>query len=264
MTKNRIEVKFRELKKEGRKAFIAFITAGYPDLTVTKKLVLEFDKIGVDIIELGVPFSDPLADGPVIQESSEEALKHKVNIPLILKLVKDIRRHSGVPICLMTYYNPVFCFGEERFTKEARQAGVDGVIIPDLPPEEAGSLIRYAGKYGLATIFFLSPTSSIRRMKLISKASKGFIYYVSLTGVTGARMKLACGLIKNIKLIKKYARKPICVGFGVSRPEQVKEIKRVADGIIVGSAIVGKIRENIGKPGLVNKTSNFVSRLKDV
>jgi len=259
---NRIDAKFKELKRKNKKAFIAFITAGYPNLNTTEKLILEFSRIGVDIIELGVPFSDPLADGPIIQESSQEALKKNVHLVDILNLVKRVRKIVDTPICLMTYYNPIFCFGEERFCRKSKEAGVDGVIIPDLPPEEAHLFIKYLKKSGIDIICFLSPTSSLERIKLISKVSKGFIYYVSLTGVTGPRQNLPQDLINKVKLIKKYTAKPVCVGFGISNAYQVKQISRIADGVIVGSAIVKKIKENIARPNLIKRVSNFVKSLK--
>ncbi|MDD2680031.1 MAG: tryptophan synthase subunit alpha [Candidatus Omnitrophica bacterium] len=258
---NRIAKKFKELKKAKQKAFIAFITAGYPSLAVTEKLIYAFDKIGVDILELGVPFSDPMADGPVIQEASQQALKKHTRLIDILNLVKKARRHVNMPICLMTYYNPVFCFPENRFILEAKKSGVDGVIIPDLPPEEGRGFIQAAKRKGLDTICFLSPTSSRKRVKLIARVTQGFIYYVSLTGVTGARSKLPADIRKNINLIKRYTRKPICVGFGVSTPYQAREIKKIADGVIIGSAIVKKIKENLGAPDLIRKVSGFVAKL---
>jgi len=171
-----IDQKFQALKRENKKAFIAFITCGYPNLNITKKLILEFAKIGVDIIELGVPFSDPLADGPIIQAASKAALDKQVHLKDILRLVKKARRSTDIPICLMTYYNPIFCFGEEKFAREAALAGVDGVIIPDLPPEEARSFIKQAAANNIDTIFLLAPTSTNERIKLISRVSKGFIY----------------------------------------------------------------------------------------
>jgi tryptophan synthase alpha chain len=260
---NRIERKFKDLKKRNKKAFIAFITAGYPNLSVTEKLVLGFSRIGVDVIELGVPFSDPMADGPIIQEASQAALRKKTNLNDIFGLVKRARKNTDTPICLMSYYNPIFCFGEENFVKKAKDAGVDGVIIPDLPPEEAEELIRLASKFDLCTVFFIAPTSSLKRIKLVSRVSKGFIYYVSLTGVTGARKNIPTDLIKNLKLIKKYTKKPVCVGFGVSNARQVRQIQRTADGVIVGSAIVAEIKRNINKPDLAKRVVRFVRGLKD-
>lgn len=261
---NRIEKKFAELRKTNQKAFVAFITAGYPNLGITKKLVLEFSRIGVDIIELGVPFSDPMADGPVIQESSQVALSRKVNLEKILRLIKDMRFKTDVPICLMTYYNPIFCFGEDRFVKIASACGVDGVIIPDLPPEEGGPFIRLARKYKLDVICFISPTTSLGRMKHIALISRGFIYYVSLTGVTGPRLMLPAGLAGQLRIIKRITQKPVCVGFGVSNPEQVRQIYKVADGVIVGSAIIKNIKDNLGKSDLTDKVVKFVGRLKNV
>ena len=255
---NLIDRKFHALKTKNKKAFIAFITAGYPNLNTTYKIVLEFAKIGVDIIELGVPFSDPMADGPIIQESSQAALEKGVNLNDILNLVKTVKKQINTPLCLMTYYNPIFCFGEERFVKKATASGVDGIIIPDLPPEEGASFIRLANKSGLDTIFFVSPTSTRERVKFISGVSRGFIYYVSLTGVTGPRRNLPADLINNLKAIRKFTRKPVCVGFGVSRKEQVKAIYKIADGVIVGSAIIKKIRENIGRPDLAKRVGRFV------
>lgn len=259
---NRIDSRFKELKRENKKAFIVFITAGFPNLSTTEKLILEFAKIGVDIVELGVPFSDPLADGPIIQEASQLALKKKTHLIDILNLVRKVRKEVDIPICLMTYYNPIFCFGEKRFIHKALECGVDGVIIPDLPPEEGSSFNKCANKAGIDMICFLSPTSTKERYKFISKVSRGFIYYVSLTGVTGPRQNLSFDLRDKLRQIKKYTRKPICVGFGVSANFQVKQIYKIADGVIVGSAVVKKIKDNIGKPDLIKKVSNFVRSLK--
>lgn len=258
---NRIELKFKQLKSTKKKAFIAFITAGYPSLKITEELIIELERIGVDIIELGVSFSDPMADGPVIQEASTFALRHNTHLNAILRLVKKVRRYVDIPICLMTYYNPVFHFTEERFVKECIKCGVDGVIIPDLPPEEAKFFIDCADKNGLDTIFFLSPTSTLKRIRFISALSSGFIYYVSLTGVTGARRDLPADIFSHLKLIKKNTKKPLCVGFGVSQPEQVRQIYKVADGVIVGSAIIAKIKDNIGRPDLVKRVSAFLRKL---
>jgi len=258
---NRIDQRFIKLKKHGLKAFIAFITAGYPNLAATEKLVLELEKKGADIIELGVPFSDPLADGPMIQEASNYSLKKGTTLPKILDLVKKLRKNTDIPICLMTYYNPIFCFGEKRFVDKAIACGVDGVIIPDLIPEEAKDFIQYSNKKGLANICFVAPTSSNNRIKMISKIDKGFIYYVSLTGVTGSRKSLSADLKANLAKIKKITSKPVCVGFGISNAQQVKEVGKICDGVIIGSAIVTKIKENIGRSDLVQRVGNFVERL---
>lgn len=258
---NRIDQKFRELQKQKKKAFIAFLTAGDPDLKTTRELVLQFEKVGVDIVELGVPFSDPLADGPTIQAASQRALVKGVNLKQILTAVKQIRQTSQIPIALMTYYNPVYHYGEDLFIREAKQCGVDGVIIPDLPPEEAASLIKSAKAHGLCAIFFLAPTTTDQRVKSIVKASTGFVYYVSLTGVTGAGKDFSKNNAMKIRLAKKFTKKPICVGFGISTPAQVKSVGEIADGVIVGSAIVRQIEKNEGKKNLVNNVSRFVGTL---
>jgi len=258
---NRIEKKFIQLRNENKKALIAFITAGYPDLPTTARLLLEFEKKGVDIIELGVPFSDPLADGPVIQEASKYSLKQGTNLVKILDLIKKLRPKTKLPICLMTYYNPVFCFPERDFVDKAVAAGVDGVIIPDLPYEESRNFTHYAFRRGLVNICFISPTSSLSRIKAIAKLARGFIYYVSLTGVTGGRNSLSHDLKSKLAAIKKLTSKPVCVGFGISNAAQVGRVSRISDGVIIGSAIVAQIKENIGKPGLVQRVGSFVERL---
>lgn len=258
---NRIDRKFKELKKKKKKAFIAFITAGDPNLRATEQLVLAFEDAGVDIVELGVPFSDPLADGPTIQASSQRALEKHVNLNDILAVVKRIRRKSQIPLALMTYYNPVFHYGEKRFAKKARACGADGLIIPDLPPEEAADLIACARGNSLATIFFLAPTTTPQRMRRIVKASTGFVYYVSLTGVTGARQQLPDTMRQQVRLAKRLTAKPICVGFGVSTPAQIRTVAKAADGVIVGSAIVNEISKRAKTKNLVPQVAGFVQRL---
>ncbi|MDD4953693.1 MAG: tryptophan synthase subunit alpha [Candidatus Omnitrophica bacterium] len=259
---NRIERKFTELRRGKKKAFIAFITAGYPDLKTTEKLLLEFDKVGVDIVELGVPFSDPLADGPMIQESSQKALEKNTHLSQIFALVKRARRQTDIPVCLMTYYNPVFCFGEEKFIQACVACGVDGVIIPDLPPEESATINKLADQHKIDIIRFISPTTSKERIRRVAQSARGFIYYVSLTGVTGSRTSLSADLIDNLKAIRRLTKKPLCVGFGVSTAAQARDINRFADGVIVGSAIVQKIKENIHRTGLTQTVSKFVLSLK--
>ncbi|MBI3314890.1 MAG: tryptophan synthase subunit alpha [Candidatus Omnitrophica bacterium] len=258
---NRITRKFAQLKKQGKKAFIAFITAGDPNLKATGELALAFDKAGVDIVELGVPFSDPMADGPVIQASSKRALDQGTNLHKIFDCVRRIRQKSDIPIALMTYYNPVFHFGEEKAIKAAVKAGVDGFIIPDLPCQEAGDLIKYARKANIATVFFVAPTTMPARIKPIARGSKGFIYYVSLTGVTGPRQVLSKDAIAGIRRVRRMTQKPVCVGFGISTPAQVKVFSRAADGVIVGSAIVQAIEKNIGRRDLVKNVVRFVQNL---
>lgn len=258
---NRIDKKFKALKKERRKAFVAFIMAGDPSLAITKKLIFELEKSGADIIELGVPFSDPLADGPTIQRSSERALKNKVNLTSVFNLVRSVRPDTAVPMVFLTYYNLILHYGLPEFVRKARYSGVDGVVIPDLPPEESADLRRIAAKNGVALIHLAAPTSSDKRLKSIAAASTGFIYYVSLTGTTGTREKLPTEIPRSLRRIKDVTSKPVCVGFGISGPEQVKAISKFSDGVIVGSAIVKVIEKNIGKKDLVKKTGAFVRRL---
>lgn len=259
---SRIEKVFKKLKENNQKAIIPFITAGDPDLDKTGELVMAMEKAGADIIELGVPFSDPIADGPIIQRASYRALKGGVSLRKILGLVKDLRRETSVPIVLMTYYNPVFKYGLSEFVKDAVGAAVDGIIVPDLPPEEGRGIIEEGMKAGLDTIFLIAPTSTRERIKMISALSRGFIYYVSLTGVTGARESLPTEVEESVKRIKKATDKPIAVGFGISTAEQAKRIASFADGVIIGSAIVGLIERNTGNPDLVRIVSDFVREVK--
>jgi len=259
---NRIAKKFQKLQRQGKKAFIAYIMAGDPSLAVTKKLILELENKGVDIIELGVPFSDPLADGPTIQKASERGLKSRTTLTSVFNLVRNARRETQMPIVLMLYYNLVFHYGLKRFVEMAVRSGIDGAIIPDLPPEESKELRDIAKKRKLSIIHLLAPTSSMERIKNIAAISTGFIYYVSLTGTTGARSKLPEGLSENLRKIKKITKKPVCAGFGISTRGQVKAVSKINDGVIVGSAIVKVIEKNIGKKDLVKKVGNFIRILK--
>lgn len=235
---NRIEKKFKELKKRRKAAFIAYITAGDPTLAMTGRIIPELEANGVDIIELGIPFSDPIADGPTIQAASQRALKGKVSLRKIFNLVERVRKNTDIPIVFMTYYNPVLKYGITGFFKNCRKYGVDGVIIPDLPCEEAKEVVTYGRTSGVATIFLAAPTSTLKRINDIAMLSRGFIYYVSLTGVTGARRKLPKEVTSKIRLIRSVTDKSVAVGFGISNAKQAGELARIADGVIVGSAIV--------------------------
>jgi len=260
---SRIKNTFNRLKKKNETALIPYIMAGDPDLSTTKTLILEMEKAGCDIIELGAPFSDPLADGPTIQKAAIRSLRNRTSVADVLGLVADVRKTSKVPLILMTYYNLIFKYGEERFVHDAVAAGLDGIILPDLPPEEAGTLMPLAKKAGLDTIFLLAPTSTDDRIKLISKVSQGFIYYVSLTGVTGAKLALQNSIKDSLLRIKAVTDKPISVGFGISSPDQAAQVAMWgADGVIVGSAIVRVIEENIGNAELVSRVVAFVKALK--
>ncbi len=240
---SRIEQKFKYLKKADMKALIPYIMAGDPSLDATEKLVLDLEKSGADIIELGVPFSDPLADGPTIQLAAERSLKNGTTLRNVLDLVKKIRESSDIPIILMLYYNLVFKFGNERFIRNAAKSGVDGVIIPDLIPDEAGEFIPLARRYGLDTVFLLAPTSTDERIKKVVTASTGFTYYVSMTGITGSSLSMDKNMKNTLKKIKAAAKTPIAVGFGISNPEEASEVAKLADGVIIGSAIVKRISQ---------------------
>jgi tryptophan synthase alpha chain len=241
---SRIEKTFRKLRKLGKKAFIPYIMAGDPSLEKTKEIVLLFEKCGADIVELGVPFSDPLADGPTIQHAAERALQGGTTLRKVIAFTEDLRRITQIPLILMTYYNPVMKYGVEPFAQDAVRAGVDGVIIPDLPPDEADDLIAASKSSSLNTIFLLAPTSTDERITKVAKASTGFIYYVSITGITGTSLLLDGSLHASIVKIKHFTHKPVAVGFGVAKPEEAAEVARVSDGVIIGSAIIKKYHED--------------------
>ena len=259
---SRISKKFKALKNTDGKALISYIMAGDPSIEKTEDLIYALEEGGADIIELGVPFSDPLADGPVIQRASERALASKTTLVKVLNMVSKVRERSNIPIVLMTYYNIIFNYDERSFVQDAIRAGVDGVIIPDLPPEEGKLLIGLANSAGLDTIFLLAPTSSEKRISLISKKSKGFIYYVSLTGVTGIRTKLSASIAPMITKIKNETAKPIAVGFGISNARQAAEASRFADGIVIGSAIVKLVEDNLKSGDMTSKVRAFASDIK--
>lgn len=260
---NRIDKAFENLRKNNQKALINFITAGDPDLKITEALVIEMEKKGADIIELGVPFSDPLADGPTIQRASLRALEKNTSLKDIIKLVVNIRKSSEIPLVIMSSYNPILRYGEERFVKDSVKAGLDGVIIPDLPPEEGEILMKVAEGEGLNVILLVAPTTPSERARLLAEKSRGFIYYISLMGITGERDVMPKEIKEGISRIKKFGDKPIVVGFGISKTDQVKALSQVADGVIVGSAIVKIIENNQDDPKLVSKVGEFVQLLKE-
>jgi tryptophan synthase alpha chain len=240
---SRISKKFAQLKKDKKKAVIFFMTAGDPGLKKNAQLAHAFEREGVDLLELGVPFSDPLADGPVIQESSRRALERGTTLSKILALVKDIRKTSELPILLMSYLNPVLHHGVPRFAKEAKAAGVDGMIFPDLPPDEGAEIAPILEKHGIDVVYLLAPTSTPARRRKVCRASRGFVYYVSITGVTGVG-SASLPVTANIRAAKKETKLPICVGFGVSTPEQAKTMAASSDGVIIGSAVVKALQAN--------------------
>jgi tryptophan synthase alpha chain len=230
--------------RPGYKALIAYLTVGYPTVDVTREAVSVLSKNGCDIIELGIPFSDPLADGVTIQKASYQALQRGVTPEVCLEVAHQLRQSVTTPFIFMTYYNPVFNFGLEAFCRASVKAGIDGLIIPDLPPEEGTELEEIAGKLKLDLIYLLAPTSTEERICMTAKRSCGFIYLVSLTGVTGMRQTLPAELEDFISRVKQKTSKPLCVGFGVSSPEQANRIARVADGVIVGSRLIQLIEED--------------------
>ena len=251
---NRIDQKFRELRKSGRKALIPYIMAGDPDLDATKRYIHDLESSGADIIELGVPFSDPLADGPTIQQAAERSLQKGTTLRKVIGLVKEIRKTSEIPLILMTYYNPVFKMGIESFITKAVKAGIDGVIIPDLIPDEADEFMKLSRQYGLDTIFLLAPTSTDTRIKKVAKASTGFIYYVSITGITGSQLSVGGLMKETLKTLNRSTKKPVAVGFGISNAKEASSISKLADGVIIGSAIVK----------LIAKGKNIKGFIKDI
>ena len=226
------------------KALIAYITVGYPDIEATQKIATVLSNSGCDIIELGIPFSDPLADGATIQKASYQALQQGTTPELCLEVAHKLHRKIATPLVFMTYYNPVFNFGLKAFCRSCAEAGVSGLIIPDLPPEEGEDLEVITRKHSLDLIYLLTPTSTKERIAVVAERSRGFIYLVSLTGVTGARQTLPPELESFVKRVKQRAKQPLCVGFGVSNPEQASRIARIADGVIVGSRLIQLIEED--------------------
>jgi tryptophan synthase alpha chain len=259
---SRIEKKFIELKHRGEAALIPFITAGDPDLAITLKIMRALEAGGADAIELGIPFSDPSADGPTIQRSSERALQNPITLPAIFRLVREFRRTSELPIILFGYYNPFFRFGLDKFANQAAQAGADGVLCVDLPPEESGELKHRTDRCGLDVIFLLSPTSGADRRRLVARQGRGFIYYVSVTGVTGARQSFDSDLRRQVALVRKATALPVGVGFGISTPKQAAWIAEFADAAVVGSALVQRIEQGRSKSDKVRQAGEFVAQLK--
>jgi tryptophan synthase alpha chain len=258
----RIDDTFRRLRKERNVALITFITAGDPELGVTERLIPRLAEAGADIIELGVPFSDPMADGPTIQRASERALSSGTSLEGILAMVRRVRAHCQVPLVLMGYFNPILQYGTERFARDAVDAGVDGVLLVDLPPEEAEEFRKSADHCGLRTIFLLTPTSDDARIRKVLKMGSGFLYYVSVTGVTGARQQVAVTVAERVAAIRQKTRLPVVVGFGVSTPDQAAQLALQADGVVVGSALVKHFEELHG-PELEHRLADSVAALKN-
>ena len=242
---NRIDLKFRELKTRGHKAFVAYITAGDPNPETTPELVWALERAGADVVELGVPFSDPLADGVVNQLSAQRALEAGTTTPRVMEILRAVRVKSQIPIVLYTYFNLLYAYGIDRFCNEAHEAGADGVLVLDLPPEESGahSIGSHLGDGSLCRISLVAPTSPAERISRIVEKATGFVYYVSREGVTGMQEQVATSIGNRIDLIRKQTTLPICIGFGISTPEQARTVAQQADGAVVGSVLVNRIGE---------------------
>jgi tryptophan synthase alpha chain len=258
----RIEATFDRLRNAGEKGLIPFITAGDPDLSTTEELIHALVGAGADIIELGVPFSDPMADGPVIQAASERALAAGASLSGILQAVRNVRRHTNVPIVLMGYYNPIFYYGPQRFAVDAAAAGIDGILLVDLPPEEAGEIQGFLQEADLALITLIAPTTPPDRMARLAAAAEGFLYYVSMTGVTGVAQVDAGAIERQVSILREESPVPVAVGFGISSPADAGAVGRFADAVVVGSAMVRIIADFASSPDLLPRISEFTRALK--
>ncbi|MFZ5864070.1 MAG: tryptophan synthase subunit alpha [Nitrospirota bacterium] len=259
---NRIDRTFAELRARGAKALIPYVMLGDPDVETTEALALAAAAAGADLLEIGVPFSDPLADGPVLQRAAERALTQKVTLADALALVRRLRATVQIPLLFMTYYNLIFQYGDVRLANEAAAAGVDGLIVPDLPPEEAGPLDDAARAAGLHLIYLIAPTTPAARVKLIARRAGGFLYYVSLTGITGSKLPALDEVAHGVTRIKRVTDLPVAVGFGVSTPGEAGPIARVADGVIVASALIKRLQSQSDPQRRINEARAFVASLK--
>ncbi len=259
---DRVAGVFKENSKRREKTLIIYFCAGDPDLETTKKLVLTAAAEGADVVELGVPFSDPIADGPAIQAASTRALKAGTNLPKILEMVSEVRARTEVPIILMSYYNPLLRFGFDSFAVQASSCGVDGLIVPDLPLEESEELRSTIHKKNISMIPLVAPTTPQKRLGSILASARGFIYCVSLTGVTGARKNIAPGIPQYLTRVKKQSSYPVALGFGISTNEQAREAASWCDGVIVGSAVVNLVASYSGSQDLLREVSRFIGGLK--
>jgi len=259
---SRIAERLAALRARGEKALIPFVTAGDPDLGVTEALVPALAAAGADVIEIGVPWSDPVAEGPTIQRSSERALRAGTTLRRVLGMVKTMRPKLDVPLVLMGYANSFLTMGERHFPEAAREAGVDGVITVDCPPEEEPGYFAALEACGVDGILLASPTTAPERLALLARRTRGFLYYVSLTGVTGARRDLPPELAENLARIRAVSDIPVCVGFGISTPEQAAHVARFADGVVVGSALVERIERADSREAVVTEAASFVAALK--
>ena len=258
---SRISEAFERLRREGRRGFIPYITAGDPDLETTRALVVELARAGATVVELGVPFSDPVADGPTIQRASDRALRHNVGIADVLEILADARREADVPVILFSYFNPLLQFGVERLAREASRAGVDGILATDLVPEESAAFNATLARNGLDQIYLAAPTTSDARLKMVAERASGFVYAVSRAGVTGARTDLSAEAEVLVARVRQVSDLPVAVGFGISTREQVADVWRYADAAVVGSALVAEIERHAGRPDLVAHVGSFARSL---
>ena len=258
---SRITETLTALKRDGKKGFIPFITAGDPDRQTTKDLIIELARAGATLIELGIPFSDPMADGPVIQRASERALRHGFGIDDVLQIVSDTRKETDVPIILFSYFNPLLQFGIERLAREAKGTGVDGVLVTDLVPEEAGEFASVLRASDLDMIFLVAPTSTDERLKMVAERASGFIYAVSRAGVTGTRDEMSAEAEKLVERVRRFSDLPVAVGFGISKPHHVRDVWRYADAAVVGSAIVKVVEESSCGSVAVSNVGQVVRQL---
>lgn len=258
---SRLAARFCTLQNQHSKALVTFITAGDPDLSATEEMIHLLEAAGADVIELGVPFSDPMADGPTIQLSSERALASGTTLRGILEVVKKVRTRSQVPLILMGYLNPVHAYGYESFCRDAAEAGVDGILLVDMPPEESLELTVPARRHGLDVIFLLTPTSDAARISAVDRLGSGFVYYVTVTGVTGTRTSVSDTLAQELSRVKQVISLPVMAGFGISTPEQAAEVGKLADGVVVGSAIV-KLFERYCGEELKRQLRRYIGELK--
>ena len=261
MSQTRIGRLFERLRSERRPGFIAYITAGDPSPAHTPKLVAALEKGGADLIELGVPFSDPIADGPVIQRGAERALNAATTVSTVLEIARKIRKHSEIPLLLFTYMNPVLRYGLDALGRDAFAAGIDGCLLTDLSVEEAEPYVNAMRKHGLDTVFLAAPTSTEARRKLIAKYSTGFVYLVSRTGVTGERQSLADGIAPLVENMRRVTDLPLAVGFGISTPEQMRTVGSIADAVVVGSTLVRAIETHVGSSDLESHVEDLARRL---
>ncbi|MFN0087428.1 MAG: tryptophan synthase subunit alpha [Blastocatellia bacterium] len=257
----RISARFEQLQREGRKAFIPYITAGDPDLETTERLIHALEEAGADVIELGVPFSDPMADGPVIQRASERALKRPIGVADILPMVERVRRRSQIPLLLFTYFNPLMQFAREEQGERLQAAGIDGVLITDLIPEEADDFVAGMRRAGIDTVFLVAPTSTDERIRRIARYSTGFIYVVARTGVTGMRESVATEVRTLVDRVRAHSPLPVAVGFGISTPEHVREVWSFADGAVVGTRLVLEIEQHLDSPELAERVGRLTREL---